>query len=194
MEEILALWKPILLSAVIVFVASSIIWMATPLHKHDYKNPGDKEQPLLDALKRLAMAPGVYYVPWCHGMDPKSPETQAKMKDNPWAVVTILPGAPNMGKMLGMWMLHLVLVGLFVAYLAAAADLPVGAKYLKVFQVTGTSAFLAHAGYTLPMSIWHAMPWKQVPGRLVDAVIYALLTAGCFAWLWPKQIASVVTP
>ena len=36
-----ALWLPILLSAVIVFVVSSILHMALPFHKNDYRQlPG----------------------------------------------------------------------------------------------------------------------------------------------------------
>ena len=60
-----------------------------------------------------------------------------------------------------------------------------GAEYLHVFRITGTGALLAYAGYAMPMAIWHGMPWSQVPGRVIDGVIYALLTAGTFAWLWP---------
>lgn len=188
MIELQELWLPILLSAVIVFVASSIIWMASPLHKHDYKNPGDKEGPLLDLLRNKAFEPGVYMVPWCHGKQDDSTATE-RMKQGPWASLTVLPGMPNMGKMLSAWIAHLLIVGLFVAYLASHA-LPRGAEYLHVFRIAGTGALLAYAGYALPMCIWHGMPWPQLPGRLVDGVIYALLTAGTFAWLWPKALGA----
>ena len=36
MVSLAALWLPILLSAVIVFIASSIVHMAMPWHKNDY--------------------------------------------------------------------------------------------------------------------------------------------------------------
>lgn len=183
MVELLDLWMPIVVSAVIVFVASSIIWMASPLHKHDYKNPGDREGPLLDFLRSHAFAPGVYYVPWCHGKA-SDEATAEKLRRGPWAMLTVHGGPPNMGKMLGAWFAHLLIVGLFVAYLASHA-LPSGAEYLKVFRIAGTGALLAYAGYALPLCIWHGQPWSQLPGRLVDGVIYALLTAGTFAWLWP---------
>lgn len=188
MVELLDLWMPIVLSAVIVFVASSIIWMASPLHKHDYKDPGDKEGPLLDLLRAKSFEAGVYYVPWCHGKT-NDPATADKMKRGPWAMLTVMPGMPNMGKMLGAWILHLVIIGVFVAYLASHA-LPRGAEYLQVFRIAGTGALLAYAGYTMPMCIWHGMPWSQFPGRIVDGVIYALLTAGTFAWLWPRDAGA----
>lgn len=38
------LWLPIVVSAVIVFVASSIICMMTPLHKADYSVPPDQDE------------------------------------------------------------------------------------------------------------------------------------------------------
>jgi len=181
------LWMPILLSAVLVFIASSIIWMASPLHKHDYKNPGDKEQDIMNMLKSGNFEPGVYYVPWCHGHGAqKDPAVIAKMKAGPWAMLNVIPGPPNMGKMLGLWFLHLLIIGVFVAYLTSHAVTGPKVQYLEVFRFAGAVALLAHAGYALPLSIWHANPWSQLPGRLVDGVVYALLTAGTFAWLFPK--------
>lgn len=184
MVSLVELWLPILLSAVIVFVASSIIWMATPLHKHDYKDPGDKEDAILGMLKSATFAPGVYFVPWCHGKE-KDPVFIERQKTGPWAQLIVRGSAPDIGKMLGAWMLHLMLVGVFVAYIASHAGLGPAAEYLRVFRIVGTAAFLAYGGYSLPLCIWHGQPWAQLPGRLIDGVIYALLTAGTFAWLWP---------
>jgi hypothetical protein len=190
MVELVDLWMPILLSAVICFVASSIIWMASPLHKHDYKNPGDKEGPLLEFLRSRSFAPGVYYVPWCQGK-PSDAAMADKLKRGPWAMLTVMPSSPNMGKMLTLWFVHLVIVGVFVAYIASHAGLLRDAEYLAVFRITGTAALLAYAGYALPMCIWHGMPWSQLPGRILDGVIYALLTAGTFGWLWPKAAVAL---
>lgn len=178
-----SLWLPILVSAVVLFIASSIIWMATPLHKHDYKNPGEKEGPFIDAVRTLGFAPGVYYIPWCQGIKDKAAMAE-KLKAGPWAMLTVMPGPPNMGRNLGMWLVHLLLVGLFVAYIAGLS-LPAGASFLPVFRAAGAAALLAHAGYALPMAIWHGMPWSQLPGRFIDGVIYALLTGAVFAVLWP---------
>jgi hypothetical protein len=35
------------------------------------------------------------------------------------------------------------------------------------------------------------MPWSHVPGRVFDGVVYALLTAGVFGWLWPHATQAV---
>jgi hypothetical protein len=190
MVQLAQLWMPILLSAVLVFIASSIIWMATPLHKHDYKNPGDKEDAIMNMIKSSNFAPGVYFVPWCHGHGKQNdPAVIAKMKAGPWAQLNVLAGPPNMGKMLGLWFFHLLVVGLFVAYIASHT-LKAGTVYLEVFRIAGAAALMAHAGYALPLGIWHGNPWSQLPGRLVDGIVYALLTAGTFAWLWPKVVGA----
>lgn len=186
-----SLWLPILVSAVFVFIASSIIWMATPLHKHDYKNPGDKEGPLLELLRQEKFPPGVYYVPWANHGNMKDPATQAKLKAGPWAQLNVMPGMPNMGRNMGLWFAHLLIVGTLVAYIASHSLIE-GALYLRVFRIVGTAAILAHAGYALPLSIWHGNPWSQLPGRVIDGLIYGLITAGVFGWLWPKAV--VVLP
>lgn len=183
--ELLALWMPVVVSAVFVFIASSIIWMASPLHKHDYKNPGDKEAPLLAALRSAALAPGSYFLPWCAGKDRKNPEYLARVESGPWVLMHVMPSKPNMGKMLGLWFLNQLILAALVAYVAGNA-LDAGTAYLHVFRVVGTTALLAHAGGAMTMCIWQALPWSTLPGRVVDGVIYALLTGGVFGWLWPE--------
>ncbi len=192
MNDLIALWQPIVVSAVIVHVASAVIWMASPLHKKDYRSVGDKEKSVMDYIRSLGLAPGAYVLPWCgEGVDRKSPEFVEKMKQAP-VMVTLVPGPMNMATSMIMWIVNLLIVGVFVAYIASNAGLPGGAAYLKVFRVVGATAFLAHAGNALTGSIWMGVPWGQVPGRIVDGLIYALLTAGTFAWLWPKGLTSTM--
>lgn len=179
LDMIQQLWMPIVLSAVLVFIASALIWMATPLHKNDYKNPGSSEDAIIAAARGLA--PGVYMTPYCHGADRAA--AAEKMKSGPWAFLTVLPGC-SFGRTLALWFVHLLIIGFFVAYLTSNAR-AWGAEYLEVFRIAGTTAFLAYAGYAVPMALWHGLPWRQVPGKLFDALVYALLTAGTFAWLWP---------
>lgn len=192
MTPLLSLWLPILLVTVACFVASSVIWMASPLHKHDYKDPGDKEGTILDMLRAAALAPGVYYVPWCNPKILKEdPSAMERAKAGPWAMLTVMPGLPNMGKNLGAWALHLVIVTSLVAYITAAGRAP-GAGFLAIFQVATTAGLLAHAGYALPMCIWHGQPWSQLPGRLADGVIYALITGAILGAMWPGAAAPAV--
>jgi hypothetical protein len=34
--------------------------------------------------------------------------------------------------------------------------------------------------------IWKGEPWSMVIKEVIDGLIYGLLTAGVFGWLWPK--------
>ena len=57
-----ALWLPILVSTVLVFVASSLVWMVLPHHRSDVKGLAD-EAAVMEALGHQALAPGLYNFP-----------------------------------------------------------------------------------------------------------------------------------
>ena len=77
MTGLSTLWLPILLSAVIVFVASSIIHMLTPWHRSDYPKVPDEDM-LISAMRPLAIPPGDYMVPGCDDMkEMRTPERSA---------------------------------------------------------------------------------------------------------------------
>jgi len=186
MTALSALWLPILLSAVFVFMASSLIHMVLPWHKSDYpKLPN--EQKVMDALRPLALAPGDYMIPRPSSrQEMQSPEFAAKMKAGPVMVLTVMPnGAMSMGRNLGLWFVYCVAVGLFAAYVAGRA-VPPGAVYLRVFRFAGATAFIGYAVALWQMSIWYRRAWSTTIKATVDGLIYALLTAGTFGWLWPR--------
>jgi len=181
-----ALWLPILLSSIIVFVVSSIIHMLLPWHKSDYARVPNEDK-LMDALRPLAIPPGDYMVPRPSGMqEMRSPEFAAKIQKGPVLTLTVMPNGPMpMGKSLALWFLYSLVVGLFAAYVAGRA-LPAGAEYLRVFQFTGATAFIAYSVALWQMSIWYRRGWGITIKATVDGLIYALLTAGTFGWLWPR--------
>ena len=185
MTALSALLVPIVLSAVIVFVASSIIHMALPWHKSDYPKVPNEDR-VREALRPLAIPPGDYMIPRAASMqDMKSPEFMAKMNEGPVMVVTVMPNGPwTMGKNLAQWFVYSVIVGVFAAYVASTA-LPPGAPYLRVFQLVGVSAFMGYALALWQLSIWYRRDWMTTIKSNVDGLIYALLTAGTFGWLWP---------
>ncbi len=185
MTALSALLVPIVLSAVIVFVASSIIHMALPWHKGDYPKVPNEER-VRDALRPLAIPPGDYMIPRASGMqDMKSPEFLAKMNEGPVMVVTVMPNGPwTMGKNLAQWFVYSIVVGVFAAYVAATA-LPPGAPYPRVFQLVGVTAFIGYALALWQLSIWYRRDWITTIKSNVDGLIYGLLTAGTFGWLWP---------
>jgi hypothetical protein len=186
MVPISALWLPILLSAVIVFVASSILHMVLPYHKSDYRKLPEEEK-VVDALRAAGVTPGpAYHFPHTTHKEMKSPEVVEKFKRGPIGLLTVIPsGAPAMGKYLGMWFVYCVVVSIVVA-VVAGSTLSAGTRYLVVFHLTGLAAFLAYGVGQIQDSIWKGQTWGVTFKHVVDGLIYALLTAGTFGWLWPR--------
>ncbi len=179
------LWLPILLSAVLVFVVSSIIHMVLGYHKNDWvKIPG--EEMVMDTIRKAGVPPGDYMFPHCGSMkDLKSKETIEKFTRGPIGVTTIFPsGPPTMTKELVLWFLYTIVAGIFVAYVTGRTRAP-GAEYLAVFQIAGATAFLTYAGGAPADSIWKHRKWSTTIKFVVDGLLYALVTAGTFGWLWP---------
>ena len=185
MVSLAALWLPILLSAVIVFVASSIIHMVLPYHRSEYHQLPDEDN-LLSTLRAAGLKRGFYNFPFCTHKDMKSPAVLEKFKQGPVGFITVYPpGPPNMGKFLGLWFGYCLVIGFFVAYLTAHT-VNSGAPYPAVFRVVGTAAFLAYGLGNLSNSIWKGQPWSMTLKESFDGLVYALLTAGTFGWLWPR--------
>jgi hypothetical protein len=186
MVGILELWLPILLSAVIVFVVSSIIHMASPWHKNDYPKLPNEDQ-LRSALRPLNIPPGDYMIPRPTGREEmRSPEFAEKVRQGPNMIVTFLPNGPfSMKSNLIQWFFYALVVSVFAAYVAGRA-LPAGSPYLSVFRFVGVTAFIAYSVALWQMSIWYRRSWSTTAKATADGLIYALLTAGTFGWLWPR--------
>jgi hypothetical protein len=186
MVQITALWLPILLSAVFVFILSSIIHMMTPWHKGDFKQL-DNEDQAMDALRSLDIKPGEYMVPCPTSRgDMKSSEFKEKMAKGPVMKMTVFPaGQRGMGKQLILWFLYSIVVGVFAAYVTSRA-VPAGADYLQVFRFAGVTAFIGYCVALWQKSIWYGRPWGTTFKITVDALLYGLIMAGTFGWLWPK--------
>jgi hypothetical protein len=186
MVDLLSLWLSILLSAVIVFVASSIIHMVLPIHRSEYKKlPG--EDALLAAMRDHGVAPGEYVFPCAPSFkEANTPEMQEKYGLGPRGFVTVAPsGTPALVKPLVQWFLYSLVIGVFVAY-AARIALPAGTEYLLVFRLTACVAFLAYGAAYIANSIWKSVPCISTLKHLFDALVYGLLTGGVFGWLWPN--------
>jgi len=181
------LWLPILVSAIVVHIASSIIHMVlSAWHRNDFDKLANEDR-VMEALRALSIPPGDYVMPRPDGpQDLKSPAYLEKRARGPVAFMTVLPGgAFNMGKPLALWFGFCLVVGAFAGYVACSA-LPPGTIYAKVFQIVGTTAFV---GYTLaawPTSIWYGRRWGTTIRLTLDGLVYALLTGGVFGWLWPQ--------
>ncbi|MEI6669762.1 MAG: hypothetical protein WCP29_16555 [Acidobacteriota bacterium] len=186
MVPLMSLALPIALSAVIAFVASSIIHMLLPYHHGDFKRL-PREDDVQAALRGFNIPPGNYALPAMSSpSEMKSPAFLEKMNNGPVMLMTVSPsGPPAMGKAMGQWFVHLLLVGLFSGYIASRALGP-GAHYLSVFRFVGCSAFMAYAFGHVQNAIWYRRSWSTTCKDVFDGLVYALLTAGTFGWLWPR--------
>lgn len=180
------LWLPILLSAVFVFIVSSVIHMVLPVHKADYKQMAN-EAAVLAAMKSNGVQPGSYMFPWGASMkEMGTPEMLEKLKTGPSGTLTVAPpGGWNIGQCLVWWFAYSLLVGFLVAYLGWHALGP-GAAYLEVFRITGVAAVLAYSVGRIFDSIWKGVSWGTTGKFVFDGIVYGLVTAGTFGWLWPK--------
>lgn len=177
---ILSLWLPILVSAVVVFIAGAVIWMAMPWHKSDWSKTADEEA-VRAALR--GTSPGMYTLPHCEPSEFKDPAMQKKFKEGPQAFITVVPdGLPQMGGKLVMMFLYNVLVAICCAYFVSRT-LTAGAEYLATFRIAGTVAFIAYGVAYVQESIWFGRSWSVTLKTFLDALIYGLLTGGVFGWL-----------
>ena len=180
------MWLPILLSSVFIFILSSIVHMVLPWHKSDYpKMPG--EDRVLETFRSLPIPPGDYMIPLPSSRkEMRSPEFIEKLRKGPILVLTLRRGGSvRMGSSLAQWFVYCIIVGVFAAYIAGRA-LPPGSPYLAVFRFTGATAFIGYSLALWQMVIWYRRSWVVTLKSTIDGLLYALVTAGIFGWLWPR--------
>jgi len=185
MVSLLALWVPILVSAVAVFLLSSLIHMALRYHANDYRKLPD-EDGVMNALRPFAVPPGEYMFPRAGSMkEMGTPEYAAKHKAGPVALITVLPpGKMSMTGSLVTWFVYAAVISVFAGYVAGRALAP-GAPALEVFRFAGTTAFLGYAAAQWQNSIWFGRSWSTTLKNTLDGLIYGLATDAIFGWLWP---------
>jgi len=185
MVPIMALWLPILVSAAIVFVASSIVHMVFTYHDKDFKGVPEEDK-LLNALRAFNLPPGEYVLPHAgSSKERNTPEFQEKMKKGAFIMSVWESGPPSMAKNLIQWFVYSVIVGIFAAYVVGRALGP-GAPYLAVFRFAGVTAFACYTIAQWQDFIWFKRSWGRTFRGTIDGLVYGLLTAGTFGWLWPE--------
>jgi len=177
------LWLPILLSAVVVFVASSIMHTVLKYHESDYK-PLPGESDVLEAMGKRGIGRGNYFFPHPGSHAAKnSPEFIAKCEQGPVGFAFIIANGPvAMGSTLVKWFIYLTAVSFMVAYVARLALVQAPVMSL----VVSTVAFLAYAGSEPITAIWMGRRGSVVLKNMIDGLVYGLLTGGVFGWLWPR--------
>src|SRR5688572_29180068 len=103
---ITALWLPILVAALFVFVLSAVVHMVLKYHNNDFSGVPDEDR-VMDALRPFNIQPGDYMLPH-HGGGAEAMRSETFMKKvekGPVAMITVLKpgGMSNMGPQLTQW-------------------------------------------------------------------------------------------
>jgi hypothetical protein len=186
MVSLTSLWLPILLSAVAVFIVSSIVHMVLRYHNTDFRKL-PAEDDILRALGAHAIPTGEYIFPYPDrgGASMKDPAFIEKRTKGPAGILNAFPSEmPNMGALLAKWFLYSIVVSLFAGYLASRA-LPVGADSGEVFRFTATIGFIAYGLGHISDSIWWGRAWTVTLKNLLDALLYGGAMGAVFVWMWP---------
>lgn len=183
MVSLLSLWLPIVLSAVAVFILSSVVWMVLPWHRKDFL--GLPDEPAARAALRDA-APGLYTLPYCPDRSQmQDPEYVKKLEEGPVGFLVMMPkGNPSMSRSLVQWFVWSLFVSLTVAYVVSRS-IPGGVGFTLVFQVSSTVAWMAYCWAYMTEGIWFGRPWSHVVKQIVDGLLYGLATGAIFGWLYP---------
>jgi hypothetical protein len=189
MHPFVALLWPTLAATVAVFIVSSMIHMVSPWHKNDYPSLPN-EDAFRKAVGPLNIPPGDYFVPKpATRAEMQTPEFLAKVNEGPRVIMTVQPnGMGSLAQPLIWWFVYCLVVSIVAGHTAYGAFGHGGMtpSYRMVFHTVGLTAF---AGYSL--ALWQARIWfgkslSVTAKGTVDGLIYAIVTAGLFGWLWPK--------
>lgn len=186
MNALLSLWLPIILSAVVVFVISSLIHMVIKWHSPDYRGFSN-EDAVRAAINAGKPTPGRYVIPWCRDMKEMGTDAMLqKYRDGPIGQIVLAPnGVPGIGKSLGLWFLFSLAVAVIGALLATQLFGLDPARDRAAAKLVGAVSFLAYGFGTITESIWASRPWTSSAKYLLDAALYAVGSGLVFGWLWP---------
>ena len=182
---LLHLWIPILVAAIAVFFASSLIHMVFKWHNSEYR-PLPNEDEVRRILGSANLSPGLYATPHCNDMkDMQSEAMQKKFRDGPVSLITMrAPGAPAMGKYLLQWFVLNIVVATLGAMLALHAFGIAGNPH-QAGHFIGIFTLIAYGVGSVQESIWMGRPWSATLKNLLDALIYGVVSALAFWQLWP---------
>ena len=188
MSVLASLWLPVLAAALAVFLASSLVHMVLRWHQSDFSRLPN-EDAVRAALREAGASAGQYITPWCEGMKQmQEPDMQRKYAEGPIAIITTLaPGMPKMGPMLSRWFLLNLVLAAAVAAIAAQIYGTAGHSP-AVGHLAGLVTFLAYATGSVSNSIWMGRRWSSTAKDVADALIYGVVTALAFWWLWPAAV------
>ena len=183
---LLQLWLPIILGGLFSWIASAIIHTVIKYHNADYKKLSNEDQ-VAAAFRQSQPKPGLYHMPHCIDMKEMQNESmQEKLKSGPIAMISVFEnGLPKMGKLLIQQILFFIVACIMIAYIATLT-LNSSSDFMSIFRILMIVGFLTFGYGIIPHSIWLGQPWANCIRYLFDALIYAVIIAATFAWLWPQ--------
>lgn len=186
MGFITELWAAILLSAALAWIVQAIVWTVMPHRKKEWSGVPEQDR-FLGEIRGHGLKPGYYMFPYtCDMQEMKSEEFARKMKEGPVGTLHIWRRRRPMGICMGLSFAFNLIASATIAYIAwNALEGRPGVDYLKVFQITGTTAFAAYVFALVPGGIWFGKPLRSMVYDIADGLVVALLTGGVFGWLWP---------
>lgn len=183
MEFLSALWLPIVLSSIVLFILSAMAWMVMPHHRSDFRQL-ENENEFMQQLRSSGVPAGRYMFPNGNSAEArKDPEFQQRMKDGPMGTLTLFDGM-NMGKNMLWTYVFFLVSSMLLAYLGwLALSGRTDLTFMFVFRVLSTAGVLTYSCASIPNSIWfkHAI-WTN----LLDGIVFGLATGLIFASLWPR--------
>ena len=179
------LWLAILVAGLLCWVASALIHMLIKYNNADYKALLNEEA-VSSALAEKSPLPALYTLPYCSDMKAMGDEAiQKKFNEGPVAMISIMPnGLPPIGKLLSQQILFFIVGAFLIGYLASIS-IAANTDFLMVFRQIFIASFLTFGWAQIPYSIWMGQPWSNCVRYLLDAFIYAAVTAATFSLLWP---------
>jgi hypothetical protein len=90
-----------------------------------------------------------------------------------------------MGKSLGLWFVWTLVVASF-ASLVALHTIPLNGDAHMAAHVIALISFVMYGAGSVQDFIWMGKPFSSMMKYLLDALIYSVVTALSFMWLWPS--------
>ena len=92
---------------------------------------------------------------------------------------------PSMGRPLSLWFVYCLVVSVIAAYVTSRA-VGAPAPYRAVFRFAGVTTFVSYSLALWQNTIWFERNRVTTLEANLDGLLYALASAGIFAWLRPR--------
>jgi len=86
---------------------------------------------------------------------------------------------------MALWFLYCLVVSVVAAYVTSRA-VGAGAPFRAVFRFAGVTTFASYSLALWQNTIWFHRNWVTTLKANLDGIVFALVTAGMFGWLWPR--------